>query len=129
MRNFFITLCLFAVIGSAIGATTIERNDYYRGAEVISEIELPKPVVNKGYPLELLLRSRGGSVELSADQTNLTQLSQIFWAGYGIVDPTLLTRSVESYDDGYSLLLYLVTNDSVYVYVPGRPQSRKDSGY
>lgn len=108
-----------ALICSALMAANVDIQNigYYRGAPVISTVSLPKPVYTS-YSFEKLLSSRGQKVELTTEQIRSEQLGQILWAGYGVTNSQSGTRTVASFDEGYSLLLYIVTSDSVYVYVP-----------
>lgn len=96
----------------------IGKNSPFRGAPVISTITLPKPSINLAFPFEQLLMERGEKPELSSESLKIDRLSQILWAGYGIANAQNLTRTVDSIDNGYSILLYVITTNSVYVYVP-----------
>ncbi len=102
----------------AMGQVDIQRTDYFRGAPVISVVQLPKPAIRDNFSYARLLAARGGKVELSGDPLRAEHISRIFWAGYGINDSQTQRRNVASFDQGYSLLFYLLTTDSVYVYVP-----------
>jgi len=120
MRRLIIMAVFTVLAVSFAGAAevTVEKGGYFRGAPVLSTVQLPKPAINGTYSYSDLLAARGGKVELTSDPLLVDQISRIFWAGYGVNDSSAKRRTVASFDDGYGLLLYLVTTDSVYVYVP-----------
>ncbi len=114
-----IAALVVSVVFPVTGQVDIQRTDYYRGAPVISVVQLPRPAIKETFSYARVLAARGGKVELTSDAIRAEQISQIFWAGYGVSDPQTQRRTVASFDQGYSLLLYLITTDSVYVYMPG----------
>ncbi len=119
MKNLLFTPILLLISVSIISADVdVTGSGYYSGGEVLSMVELPKPEPLGGLRLGELLSNRGKKVNVSPEQMPLGKVGQVFWAGYGITSQQPKTRSVGSFDDGYSLLLYLVTDGGVYVYVP-----------
>jgi putative intracellular protease/amidase/nitroreductase len=118
MKNLLFTPILLLMSVSIIFADVdVTGSGYYSGGEVLSIVELPKPEPLGGLRLGQLLSNRGGKVNISPEQIPTGKIGQVFWAGYGFTS-SQAARSVGSFDNGYSLLLYLVTDSGVYVYVP-----------
>jgi protease I len=119
MRNFLTIIFIAAATAALWAQVEVERNDFYRGADILSQTQLPAPESETQYSLRDLIKSRGSSgLSLAVGEISVSQISRLFWAAYGITDTVTNRRSVQSYDNAYSLLLYLVTSESVYVYRP-----------
>jgi protease I len=67
---------------------------------------------------ERLISAKIPADKLSPDALKETDIAQLAWAGQGIVDRQLGTRTVESIGSTYPLELSFVTDRGVFVYVP-----------
>ncbi len=115
MNRIPIFLLLFSA--SLLAEVEIKNNKFYKGGEVLSAVELPAPSMYT-YPFERILKNRDSEVSLSDADLTISQISQIFWAGYGTIRKQSSKRTVFSHDQANSLLVYLVTDEGAYVYIP-----------
>ena len=116
-RLFFLLLMSISVLAIAKDEVVISGNSYYSGGRVLEMVPMG-PVKNTSISLEKLLLSRGEVLSFSRDGFTTDQLSHIIKLGYGYGAGG--NRTVESFDSTFSILIYLITRDVVYVFIPAQ---------
>ncbi len=103
----------------SIGCTT----DTVSSTETVMKITLPEPIYDSETSLEEALLARRSVRSFGEEPITLQQLSQLFWAGQGITDPSG-KRTAPSAGALYPLKLYVVVGNveglaaGVYEYEP-----------
>ncbi len=110
-RSIIFTVIFLAVIGVCVGQPrkrVLQRQ----------KIQLPEPILTGPISVERALVSRRDSDGFTREQLSFTQLSQLAWAGQGIVDRQSLLRTAPSAQQAYPITLYFVTQQGTFVYNP-----------
>lgn len=122
MRLTFAIGILLAALAFADESVEKIENSPYQGGKVIETLALEAPG-SAQVALESLLEVRGAEGEYKRETFELSELSRILELGYGF--NTSGRRTVDSIDGTYAILLYLITRDGAYVYIPARKELGK----
>jgi len=101
--------CLFYSLGYAAYKTR-------RKPDII--IQLSEPAKTGKMSFERLVCSKISADKFSSESVKETDIAQLAWAGQGVVDRELGTRTVASIGSTYPLELSFITDRGVFVYVP-----------
>jgi putative intracellular protease/amidase len=122
VRYIIATCFLFAALTFAGESVKIIPNTLYKGGRILETLSLePQPQLPA--TLEGLLAARGGEGEYKRETFAIGELTRILELGYGFNSAG--RRTVDSSDGAYSLLLYLITRDGAYLYMPARKELGK----
>ena len=83
-----------------------------------SDISLPEPAVQDGMSVMRALHSRHSSRSFADAKLSPEQLSRILWAANGINRPDLGKRTNPAAMGVYSVDVYAVTDEGIYLYLP-----------
>ncbi len=123
MKKIFIILIL-----TFISTALAEPNNQTTQPELLNELELPQPSTVGSYSLEQLLTADMQFDDFTDQPLSLDAISQLLWAGQGIVDPNTRRRTVYAQKDIDPIELYLVIKNGIYVYQPENEIILKTSG-
>ncbi|OXU15866.1 DJ-1/PfpI family protein [Sedimentisphaera salicampi] len=118
LKRFSLILLIVSTV-SAFEEVRKVDSDFYRGGRVLDTIDL-STISTPDIALEEILKKRGGEVVFTRQEFTIDQLSHILKLSYGYSEDS--RRTVESYDNAYPVLVYLVNRDGAFVYIP-----KKDS--
>ncbi|MFC1677035.1 DJ-1/PfpI family protein [Planctomycetota bacterium] len=110
-RSTIFTVILLAVIAVCIGQPR-------KRVLPLQKIQLSEPVLTGQVSVERALASRRDSDRFTREQLSFTQLSQLAWAGQGIVDRQNFLRTAPSAQQAYPITLYFVTQQGTFIYDP-----------
>src|SRR5512139_3880456 len=88
-------------------------------AEEIRLVLLPKPQVDGGRPLMLVLKDRISSRSFSPEKLSMQALSNLLWAAFGINRPDTGKRTAPSAVNRQEIDIYVATADGLYLYEAG----------
>jgi SagB-type dehydrogenase family enzyme len=125
MRKLFI-VCL-AVL--ALGLSSAVAQDSSKAAPASNRIELPKPDLSAGIPLNQALAGRRTPVPRAFLPTPLTkaELSQILWAANGLTGPEE-RRTAPSAANQHYVHIFVTSAEGFFEYLPVGHQLQKISG-
>ncbi|AQQ08846.1 intracellular protease, PfpI family [Sedimentisphaera cyanobacteriorum] len=114
LKNFSLILLVISSVSAFEEVRKVDK-DFYRGGRVLDTIELSS-ISTPDIALEEILKKRGGEVVFTRQEFTINQLSHILKLGYGYSEDK--RRTVESFDNAYPVLIYLVNRDGAFVYIP-----------
>ena len=88
-------------------------------AEEIRLVLLPKPQVDGGRPLMLVLKDRISSRSFSPEKLSMQVLSNLLWAAFGINRQDTGKRTAPSAVNRQEIDIYVATADGLYLYEAG----------
>jgi SagB-type dehydrogenase family enzyme len=88
----------------------------YVFAQDSSTIILPKPQIEGGKPLMLVLKERKSVREFSADKLPVQMLSNLLWAAFGINRPDEGKRTAPSARNWQDIDIYVTTADGLFLF-------------
>ena len=88
-------------------------------AEEIRLVLLPKPQVDGGRPLMLVLKDRISSRSFSPEKLSMQALSNLLWAAFGINRQDTGKRTAPSAVNRQEIDIYVATADGLYLYEAG----------
>ena len=119
MRKLLLLTLLFLLFNSlAILAADPKMADQKQNSVAPDILKLPQPKKLSNVCVEQVLGKRGKNVSSSTKILTYAEVAQLLWAGYGYSNLATQVRTLESQDGAYSLMLYVVTTNSVYRYLP-----------
>lgn len=84
-----------------------------------SRLVLPKPQVDGGRPLMLVLKDRISSRSFSPEKLSMQALSNLLWAAFGINRQDTGKRTAPSAVNRQEIDIYVATADGLYLYEAG----------
>ena len=88
-------------------------------AEEIRLVLLPKPQVDGGRPLMMVLKDRISSRSFSPEKLSMQALSNLLWAAFGINRQDTGKRTAPSAVNRQEIDIYVATADGLYLYEAG----------
>ncbi|MFH1615858.1 MAG: DJ-1/PfpI family protein [Planctomycetota bacterium] len=108
---------LIWVVLCTLGVFAQETKKVSKGT-MLTKLKLPIPVVQGTTSFEAILVSRPVAQKFMPDELTLAQISQLAWAGQGIIERNKMIRTTSSVDDVYPISVYFAIRGGVYVYDP-----------